>query len=224
MSAAATAPAKLPPPEQIRQMAHTILSRPEYHINDQPAADHSGLLDRIFDAIRDFLEPISKGFDAIMASSPVLGYLIIVLLTVLLVVLIYHILYTMMNALRGPRRAGRPAADIEIVADPADWEARAKESAAHGDVIGAIRFLFRAGVLRIELARARNFRRGVTNHEILRAVADSALADPVAMLVRTIDYKWYGGAECSQNDFDQCAEAYASIRDQTGGPHHVSRA
>lgn len=223
MIAAATPSAKLPPPEQIREMAHTILSRPEYRLNEQPA-DHSGLMDRIVNVIRDILSPVSKGFDALMASSPVLGYLVVIVLVVLLVALIYHILNTMMNTLRGPKRIGRLAEEIEIVVDPDDWETRAKEAAGRGDVIGAIRFLFRAGVLRIEIAREKNFRRGVTNHEILRAVADSALADPVSTLVRTIDYKWYGGGDCSDEDFDQCSEAYDSIRDQTGGPQHVPRA
>lgn len=223
MIATATQPVKLPPPEQIRDMAHTILSRPEYQLNEQHA-DYTPLMERIMDFIRDLLAPISRGLDSLIEASPVIGYTVVVLMILLVVLLIYHIMYTLMNTLRGPRRASKTAPEIEIVSDPADWETRAKEAAARGDIIGAIRFLFRAGVLRIEIARARNFRRGVTNHEILRAVSESALADPVGTLVRTIDYKWYGGADCTGEDFVECSGAYNSIRNQTEGGRHVPRA
>lgn len=223
MSPAATQPVNLPPPEQIRELAHTIISRPEYRL-DEKRVDYTPLLRRILDAIEEFFAPITDGLNSLIAASPVIGYTVVVLLIMLVVVLIYHIMYTLVATLRGPKRAKRPSEEIEIIIDPGDWETRAKEAAARGDMIGAIRYLFRAGVLRIEIARERNFRRGVTNHEILRAVSESALAGPVEMLVRTIDYKWYGGADCSPADLEQCSEAYETIRSQTEGGRHVPRA
>lgn len=216
----APAPAELPPAQQIREMADRILAGPDYQLHEKHA-DYSPWIKDILDAIGRLFAPVTRGLQSIIDASPVLGWLLVAAMVALAIALLVHILYTLFNTIRGPAGRLRALANAEEISKPEDWEKRAREAAGGGDLIGAIRFLFRAGVLRIERSRERSFRRGVTNHEILRAVGSSALAEPVDALVRTIDYKYYGGADCSAEDFERCSAAYDGIRRLTagGGPH-----
>jgi uncharacterized protein DUF4129 len=67
-------------------------------------------------------------------------------------------------------------------------------------------------LLRLETREKRRFRVGTTNREHLRRYRNSPIADPLRLLVDTLDLKWYGDAPCQPEDYATCREAHAQIR------------
>jgi hypothetical protein len=209
---AAAAPFPLPPPETIRQTAAEIVSRPEYEL-DRVGPDFGPLLERIGELLRRILRPAGRALGALFDISPVLGWTVSIALALLAVALIAHIVYTFVRAMRS-RRLGAPTftAVDELETQPQGWERRAREALERSDYIGAVRCLFRACLLRLELAHQRTLRRGATNREYLHRFRDTAAHDPMALFVETIDMKWYGGGACTEGDYRACSEAHAQIR------------
>ncbi len=200
-----------PPPGVIRQTAEEVIRRPDYNLG----AVHEGypsIVGRIIDAIRRIMRPLTEAFGALHKASPFLAWLLFLALLVVAVALIVHVAYTFKVALQGRRRGpGEIDPEDRAAARPEVWEAQAGEAARLGDYISAVRYLFRACLLRLEAARRSTFRLGATNREYLRRFADTAAFEPLGLFVETIDTKWYGGGTSTCDDYERCVEAHSEV-------------
>lgn len=213
-------PAALPADDLIRQKAAEVLARPDFRLESE-ADDGSAsfllwLLETVLRPILDFLASLN--------ALPVgLKWLVILGLSALLLLLVGHIAWSFYVAIRGrPDRPFAPAGR-DARTGPEEWERDASRLAADGDWINAVRHLFRACLVRIERVERRPFRRGITNHELLRRYRTSPLLEPLETFVDTIDRSWYGGMVCREEDYAQCLEEHARVRSLTEGRRDALR-
>ena len=214
----------LPDPETIRRTAEQVLRRPDYQLD--PQAD-SGLtlLELLLRVFRWILTPFQWLIGALAGLPGWLRWPIALGLVALLVLLVFHIGYTIVGAVRGPRqKRGLAAALPRASRDPAALEREAAEAVSRGDFITAVRLLFAACLLRLELAEKRPFLAGTTNREHLRRHRDSPVFEPLRQFVEIIETRWYGRGLCGAEDFEACRVAHARIREFTQEPLHAHRA
>jgi len=202
-----TQPPPLPSPEVIRQTASEVIQRPDYVF--EPGADLSFIVRFIESVVRALMRMFERMYDI----SPFLAWFVVVFLFLTALGLFVHVIYTLRAALQGHRRSvGIGETGEEGAEEPERWEEKARAAAAAGDYIGAVRCLLRAGLLCLESARKRTVRRGQTNREYLRGFRETPAFEPLRRLVEVVDYKWYAGADCSPQDYEGGAQAYAEIR------------
>jgi hypothetical protein len=201
----------LPDPETVRDKAAEVLGRPEYRL--EPLPDTGDLsLDRLIRFLEWIFTPFRWVFKSLEGLPDALRYLVVIALIVILVVLIVHLTMTFLIAVRRDRPSRTlGAGEIRIVRDPLKFERDARSAAAAGDHLGAIRFLFRATLLRLEQAEERAFRAGVTNREVLRRHRETPVFAPLRLFVETIETRWYGCIDCGPADFAACEAAYLDI-------------
>jgi hypothetical protein len=203
-------PASLPEPELIRRKADEVLARPEY-LPDAVADESRGLLALVLDAFEWVVNAI-RGFVTWLQDLPAgVQWIVKVGLSLALVALVAHIMYTLVKAARAPRRAGVTLEEAVRIKDPHALEGLADEAVARGDYIAAIRFLFRASILRLENIEQRLNRPGATNRELLRRYRATPVYESLQLFVDTIDAKWYGEQSCSQLDYAVCRDAYRHL-------------
>lgn len=213
----------LPGSSEIRRTAAEILSNSKYDL-DANAPESSLLQKWIFEKIDSLLEPLRHAFEALSEISPWLAWTITFLLIAILVALIVHTAYMFRLALRGRSRAQYPdPREVDPRRLPETWERKAREALAAQDYIGAVRFLFRAGLLRLEDVRKGTFRFGKTNREYLKDFSTTAASEPLHVFVETIDTKWYGGGVCSHEEYRLCEEAYSVIETAADGMKNAER-
>ncbi len=214
----------LPDPETIRRTAEQVLRRPDYQLNPQPDSGPA-LLELLLRFFRWILTPFQWLLDALAGLPGWLRWTIALGLAALLLLLVFHIAYTIVSAVRGPRqKRGLAAALPRTSRDPAALERQAAEAVSRGDLITAIRLLFAACLLRLELAEKRPCRAGTTNREHLRRHRDSPVFEPLRLFVEIIDTRWYGRGICGPEDFEACRAAHARIRDFAQELLHAHRA
>ena len=215
----------LPPPETIQKTAQEVLARPYYKLEVSPYEYDFSLLKPIVRFIGTILRPFQYAFAALRAISPVLAWIFIIVLCLLLAGLIAHIIYSFKVALaKRKHRGGLAAAQKEMADEPAEWEKKAGESAASGDYISALRYLFRACLLRLERAHKRPLRRGATNREYLGFFRKSSAYGPLSFFVEMIDYKWYGGDSCTLENYQEGKNAHLQILSLEGRTAHADGA
>jgi len=210
----------LPDPETIRRTAEEVLRRPDYQLHPQPDSGRIvlELLERV---LRWILTPFQWLLDALGGLPAWLRWPIVIGLAALLILLVLHIGYTIVRAVSGPRqKRGLAAAVPRRPRDPAALERQAAEAVSRGDFITAIRLLFVACLLRLELAEKRAFRAGTTNREHLRRHQDSPVFEPLKLFVEIIETRWYGRGVCGLEEFEACRAAHARIRDLAQEPPH----
>ena len=214
----------LPDPEIIRRTAEEVIRRPAFQLDPQPESGTTFL-----ELLLRFLEWISTPFrwlSEALSGLPVwLRWPIVVGLATLVVVLVLHIIYTIVVAIRRPaRRAGLAVIDARTQHDPTAIERQAAQEVARGDFIAAIRLLFRASLLRLDLAEKSKTRVGTTNREYLRRHQNSPVFEPLKLFVETIDAKWYGREVCGPEDHEACLTAHSRIRQLAKDALHAHRA
>lgn len=208
--------AALPDPDRIREKAAEVVGRPEFQ-----EAENIDLRGEFFvwliRLIERALTPFFAFFGHLWEFSPILATVVFVLLVVLLVVIVGHIIRSFRVAMQ--RRTG--TAHLGLIQkrplDPRSFELEAEDAARRQDYIVAVRLLFRAALLRLELAEKRTTRPGVTNREYLRRYRGTSSYDALRQFVEVIDAKWYGGSSCDQQDYLTCRQAHATL--QGGGTH-----
>lgn len=214
--------AALPAGDQIRRKAEEVLARPDYDLKGGLDRETVSLLFRI---IMWVLTPIRWLLERMEGLPWPLRWVIIAILFALLIALVTHIIWTFIRAVRGTslRRAGGAVLRERAIA-PQELETEADQLASRGNLIGAIRLLFRASLRRIELMEEKPFRRGITNREILRRYRSTPLRAPLGRLVDTIDACWYGETVCQPSDLETSRADYAAIRTHLERGRHAVRA
>jgi hypothetical protein len=169
--------------------------------------------------------PFQWLLDALAGLPGWLRWPVVLGLAALLMLLVFHIGYTIVGAVRGPRqKRGLAAALPRTSRDPDVLERQAADAVSHGDFITAVRLLFAACLLRLELAEKRPFLAGTTNREHLRRHRDSPVFEPLRLFVEIIETRWYGRGICGLEDFEACRTAHARIRNFAQEPLHADRA
>jgi hypothetical protein len=214
----------LPDPETIRRTAEQVLRRSHYQLVPQPDSGAT-LLEWLLRLLAWILTPF-RWLLWLLAGLPAwLRWPIFIGLVLLLILLVLHMGYTIVRAVSGPRqRRGLASAIQNTPRDPATLERQAADAVSRGDFITAIRLLFVACLLRLEVAEKRALRAGTTNREHLRRHQDSPVFEPLKLFVEIIDTRWYGQGVCGLEEFEACRAAHARIRDFAQEPVHAHRA
>lgn len=194
-----------PTTDAIRQKAAEIVAGRDFSL-DESRPDHSWLVKLAFEILDWIVAPFKWVYTMTQGLPGLLQWTIILGLAVILMLLIWHIGYTLIYALRGTRRMTEgEQASRRSSTDPADLERLASQAALDSNFVGAIRFLFRAAVIRLERVEKRTNRPGTTNRELLRRYRDKPTCrEPLERMVDMIDRKWYGDEQCSDADYVQC--------------------
>ncbi len=205
----------VPPEEPLRQKLQEVLARPEFQHGPETSAD-PGILKWLETLLQWLLWPMKWIYSLTEGLPEFLRWLIFTCLVLVLALVTAHLGWTLYRAMRGGQRFARSdrltaAADRSRVT-VLELESAAERSAEAGAFIEAIRFLFRAMLMRLEDLEGRRFRRGVTNRQHLRRYSASPIAASLKTLVHTIDQKWYGDDVCVRSDFEACQSAYSEIR------------
>jgi hypothetical protein len=203
----------LPDPETIRRTAEQVLGRPDYQLDPQSDSGRT-LLEFLLRLLRWIVTPFQWLLDAMSGLPGWVRWPIALSLAALLILLVFHIGYTIIRAVRGPRKKRDLAAALPRMSrDPAALEREAAEAVSRGDLITAVRLLFAACLLRLELAEKRPLLAGTTNREHLRRHRDSPVFEPLRLFVEIIETRWYGRGTCGPEDLEACRAAHARIRD-----------
>jgi hypothetical protein len=208
---AADPASQLPPPEQIRRAAQTVLARPEFQADGSTEAAE-GFWSYLHRIVREFMQAFQDAFEWLYRMYPVLAWLLISALVITVVLLIAHIVWTVVMAVRHGRH--RISLDDELALrkiDPAELAEQAERARREEDYILGVRLLFRASLTLLEEREGKRFRPGATNREHLLRYRQTPIYDWLARFVWVIDSKWYGSETCLPGDFAACHEAYEKI-------------
>ncbi|MBC8115831.1 MAG: DUF4129 domain-containing protein [Candidatus Saccharimonas sp.] len=214
--------AAIPSPETLREKAAEIVAGRDYRL-DSGQSDNGWMFALMLEIIEWILVPFRWLFDLTEGLPSVLRWMIVLGLAAIVALLIGHIVYSIVTAVRGPKRvSGSGLEERRRSIDPAELERLAGEAARRADYITAIRFLFRACVVRLERSEKKMNRPGTTNRELLRRYRSRpGLGDSLRQLVETIDRKWYGDEACSDADYAACQSAHSEVCRTLGEPAHA---
>ena len=214
--------AAIPSPETLREKAAEIVAGRDYRL-DSGQSDNGWMFALMLEIIDWILVPFRWLFELTEGLPSFLRWMIVLGLAAIVVLLIGHIIYSIVSAVRGPKRVS--AAGLEERRrriDPLELERLADEAARRADYVTAIRFLFRASVVRLELSDKKMNRPGTTNRELLRRYRNRPVVnDSLRQLVETIDRKWYGDEVCSAADYAVCQSAHGEVCRTLGEPAHA---
>ena len=202
----------LPDEIVLRDKVRDVLARPGYHLQP-PGESTEWFIDAWLTLLKWIIAPFKWVYELSEGLPGVLRWLIVLVLAVVTVAIIGHIIYTLVSAIRGGD-GERFVLPIETAAErvtAAELEQLAESASARGELIVAVRLLFRASLARLELRERKLARRGLTHREHLRRYRETAFFEPLEILVSTIEWKWYGEQPCAAEDWEACRRAYQSL-------------
>jgi hypothetical protein len=209
------------PADQLHERIRDVLSRPDYvDAAGEPSSELAALIAKL---IGWLLSALRWLFGLTQGLPEFLRWTIVGVLIVVLLLLLGHIAWSLHRAITGAdvrRRDGRLVPDEQPQLQPMELEHMAEQAASRGELIEAVRLLFRASLLRLEQGEKRPFRRGTTNRQHLIRYRGTQFFDSLDVLVRTIERKWYGDEVCQQSDYDLCSQAHRSLQTALKGGVH----
>ena len=192
-------------PDQARDQARQILGSRRYKPADVPRP-FEGVLDWLGDRLRpigDFFSRLTES----LAGKIVLAAVLAGIVTVVVLLVARRRAATEAGIGAGRRRGGR---DKSL--DPARLERDADAAERRGDLDGALRLRFRAGLLRLDRAGAIRFRPSITTGQVARRLRLPAFDD----LAVTFDAVAYGGRHASATDVSTARAAWPRVLEQAG--------
>ncbi len=164
---------------------------------------HGGLLYGVFVKLGDWLESLTNA----LPGGPTTGWL-------LLVAVVVAVTATVVNAI-GARRRRHAAARVAGPSDvpgaaqlgPAELERRALEAERTGDLDGAVRLRFAAGLLRLDAIHAIELRPSLTSGAVGRTLRSERYDD----LAATHDAIAYGGRHAADQDAAAAREEWPVV-------------
>jgi hypothetical protein len=218
-------PAVRPSEEQLRNTLHEVLSRSDYQTGT-PSEPSEGMLSLLATLLRWLLTPFRWIFEMTEGLPDFLRWVIVVVLSVVLVAVFVHMAWTLIQAMGGGRRTQRgialPSDMAHTELSVAELEQAAEQAAVQGELIEAVRYLFRATLTSLSEREKKRFRRGMTNRQYLQHYRDTSLSTPLQVFVSTIELKWYGDEPCDNQDYDHCRTAYQEIGTLLRGGSHLN--
>ncbi len=216
-----------PPPdtETIRRTAAEILQRREYQL-DRDTRMGDTIVDIFVWLFEWLIYPFRWLFNAMDGLPEGFRWVVVIGLVLLLIVLVGHLLYTLVTVLRPVARTVQfsSAMDSKRKLSAKEYEDLAQQAFAQQDYIVAVRFLFRASLVHLQVLEGRPFSPGLTNRQYVRRYRKSPFVGALQSFVEVIDQGWYGNGICREEEFYRCREAYAEIRRQTKAGFHANGA
>ena len=213
-----------PTEEQLRNTVQDVLSGSDYQTGT-PSEPSEGMLYLLVTLIRWLLTPFRWLLGITEGLPDFLRWFIVIVLVVLLVALLFHMAWSLYHAMTGGRRSRRgvklPSEMADTALSVSALEQAANRAVSRGNLIEAVRYLFRASITRLAEHEKKRFRRGMTNRQYLLHYRDTPLATPLQVIVRTIELKWYGDEPCQSQDYDDCHEAYQQLAGILQGGKHA---
>ena len=195
--------------DEVRRVAEDVVAGEDYQIDKGLDESSQALWLTVLTWI---IKPFAWLFDSLQGLPMPLRILVTIVLSILLVVLLVHMGYSLVAAVRGKKSPELTITEREQPVDPRELESAARDAAENKAFLQAIRLLFKAAIVRIEQAEKTKLRRGITNRELLRRYRRSPLAEPLTLLVETIDRKWYGDEVCQPSDYELCSDQHSMIQ------------
>lgn len=202
----------LPDENVLRDKACEVLARSDFHLQP-PGESTEWLIEAFLTLLKWLIAPFKWIYELSEGLPGVLRWLIVLIFAVAVAALVAHIIYTLVLAMRGGERERfvLPTESAPVRMSATELEQLAESAAARGELIVAVRFLFRASLARLELREKKLTRRGLTNREHLRRYRGTPFFEPLEILVSTIEWKWYGEQTCANEDWETCRQAYQSM-------------
>jgi hypothetical protein len=195
-----------------REHAASILTERRFHGGPAPRPLH-GVLDAIGRAAEAVLRPIGRLIDRlgghVPGGAPVVWLLLAAVVVAVAVVVTTRTVRRRAAAverLRGESVGGVPGAN------PDTLERDASQAERDGDLERAVRLRFRAGLLRLDLARAIEFRPSITTTEVAGRLRSPAF-DSLAL---TFEEVAYGGRPAEGPDLDAAKRDWPALLSEVG--------
>ncbi len=203
-------------PQTARQAAEATLARDHYDLTRNEASEFAA--DWLFELLEPVLRFLGWLFEGLVelgenlhATSPILYWIVIVVLVLILFGLIAHIIYTFRVALT-ERQRGRTLTWSEAKEEgPERLERLAAKAAAAGDRVLALTLYFKAAVLRLEMAREGAFKPAATNREYVRRYAEHPAHEPLQRMTTLLE-RWYAGKDLDEAEFSSGEAAFRDAR------------
>ena len=218
-------PAVHPSEEQLRSTLHEVLSSSDYQTGT-PSEPTEGMLYLVATLMRWLMTPFRWIVEMTEGLPDVLRWTIVVVLFALLIAVFVHMAWSLIYAMSGGRRTQRSVTLPSDIANTelsvTELEQAAEQAAVQGELIEAVRYLFRATLTNLSEREKKRFRRGMTNRQYLRHYRNTSLSTPLQVFVSTIELKWYGDEPCDDQDYDHCRAAYQEMATLLRGGFHLN--
>jgi hypothetical protein len=196
-------PPDLPPPqhdpEDVRELADEILSRPEYGESGE------SLFERVDRWIQDLLEDVlgSVGYSGAVPSW--VGWLVVTALLALVGLLVFWFVRAggWGRRSRSPQEGDPVIVEAQQHRSPRDWRAEAERHEAEGRWRDGILCRYRALVTELVEAEVIPEAVGRTTGEYVADVTGRPLAVPFAAATELFEAVWYGGAAAGPDERDR---------------------
>ncbi|MEE2643209.1 MAG: hypothetical protein VX768_21450, partial [Planctomycetota bacterium] len=196
------------------QVAEEVVSRSYYRLDVDPP---SGAVASILQATGEFLQwclkPFEGVFDWIEGLPAAVRNLLVIVLLLVVIALLVHIVYSIVSAAK--RKKMKVQLDDAHTQEhsASELERNAMDCSSAGEWVLAIRYLYRAAIIRICKKEENRIGSGMTNREQLMRLRNTPFFEPIRILGNMVEQKWYGEQACTGADFEVCHRAHQQIRD-----------
>ena len=203
------------PSEAARRQAQQILSERRFHESGVPRPFH-GVLEAVGRGATWIGDKLAWPFRQLGVRGPEAGggWAWLWVLLALAVVVLAVVIATRLGRRRGGLRieAGTARSQARGREDPAQLERAAEQAERAGDLAGALRLRFRAGLLRLARARVIPARSSVTTREVRAAVASPEFDE----LARAFDEVVYGHRDARPDDLERARTGWRRVLESAG--------
>lgn len=209
-----------PSPEQLRETAQAILSRPEYQQGESQWLER--YVHRLLRSLSVwYREHLATYVERLHEASPVVYWSIVAVFAAAMMALLYHAYLSLRSAFGTTvrrRREDQPLPPGAVQSSPDALLRQADEAAAKGDFTEALRRLYLALIRNLDRHGLLRFDRSRTNYEYLRQVrGHEAVAGPLSALTDHAETIWYGPRQPDRADYDRCRQlAMAAWQGEAG--------